>query len=229
MLDHLGSRARALLAAYAVLALANIVLSTTDAWAATTATKATLMPLLFGVLMTATTAPRGRTVRWTGVALGASWLGDLALQLDGETWFMAGLGAFLVAQLCYLRAFWPWARTGPVRRRPVLVVPYLAWWVLILVVLGPDLDEMLVPVVVYGLILVAMAAAATGLGRVAATGAALFVLSDSLIAATSLSDRFAFDASGAAVMTTYTLGQALIVLGVIATARRPAEAVGTRP
>lgn len=213
MLELLPPRARLALVAYGVLATANVASELAEHRLLTTATKALLMPLLL-VVLHATIGLRGRMARWVAAALVASWLGDLALTGSGD-WFLAGLGAFFVAQVCYIVAFWPAARSGPLRRRPVLALPYLAWWVVLLTLLAPALDELLVPVTIYGLVLVTMAAAATGLGRLTTIGAALFVVSDSLIAATTVTEQLVFSGSGAAVMATYTIGQALIVVGVI--------------
>lgn len=42
---------------------------------------------------------------WLLIGLAASWLGDLALVGRGHTAFVAGLGAFTVAHVCYLIAF----------------------------------------------------------------------------------------------------------------------------
>ena len=86
--------------------------------------------------------------------------------------------------------------------------------------LAADLGGLLVPVAVYGAVLCTMAALALGVHRWTAMGAGLFVISDSVLAATSLSDRLTIPADGAVVMATYTAGQALIVLGVLAASRR---------
>ncbi|TIC84813.1 lysoplasmalogenase [Nocardioides sp. GY 10113] len=205
------------LTAYAVVAVANVVGNLLDdPWLAHL-TKPLLVPLLLAVLLLGVTDRGSRLVRAATVALVFCWLGDLAL-MGGDDWFLVGLGAFLLGQVGYCTAFaTTWSR-NPIRDRKAVALPYLAWWALLLVALGPDLGGLIAPVAVYGAVLCTMAALALGVHRLTAVGAVSFVLSDSLIAATSLSDRFAFDASGAAVMATYTLGQALIVLGVIAAA-----------
>lgn len=207
--------ARRLLAAYAVLAVLNVVGQLLDGSLLDNATKPFLMPLLLGVLVTAT-RPGTRLLRLTAVALGFAWLGDLFLMPDGDTWFLLGLAGFLGAQVCYCLAFATRFAASPLRRRRALVLPYVAWWVLLLVVLGPDLGGLVAPVAVYGAVLCTMAALATGVHRWTTIGALLFVASDSVLAATSLSDRLSVPADGAVVMATYTLGQALIVLGVLA-------------
>ena len=112
-------------------------------------------------------------------------------------------------------------------RRPVLSIPYGAYWLLLLAALWPDLGGLAAPVAIYGLALVTMAALALGVNRLTAVGAVFFVASDSLIAATSLTDRFDFPGAGLMIMPMYCLGQALIVLSWIAVRRAvPREAAG---
>jgi uncharacterized membrane protein YhhN len=69
-------------------------------------------------------------------------------------------------------------------------------------------------VTLYAAALVTMAVLAIGVSPATAAGAALFLVSDSLIALTGLSDLLP-DAAGDAIMPTYVVGQLLIVLGVL--------------
>ena len=211
---------RVLLGAYVVAAVAQVLAQLLDLDPLYVVTKPLLMPLLLGFLV-ASAPLEGRLLRATAAALVWSWLGDLALMPDGDVWFLLGLLAFLLAHVCYLVGFATTYHDGPVARNKLLVVPYAAWFVLLLVVLGPDLGGMLAPVAVYGVVLCAMAALATGVNATTAVGAIVFVVSDSTLAATALTDRFAFDGDGALVMLTYCLGQLLIVLGVLAATTGP--------
>lgn len=211
---------RVLLLAYVVAAVAQVLAQVFDLDVLYVVTKPLLMPLLLGFLV-ASAPLEGRLLRATAAALVWSWLGDLALMPSGDVWFLLGLLAFLLAHVCYLVGFATTYADGPVARHQLLLVPYAAWFVLLLVVLGPDLGGMLVPVAVYGVVLCAMAALATGVNATTAVGAIVFVVSDSTLAATALTDRFAFDGDGAVVMLTYCLGQLLIVLGVLAATTRP--------
>lgn len=210
--------ARRFLAAYAIVSVANIVGQFTSGPALANLTKPFLMPLLLGYLL-ASTRLETRLLRLTAVALGFAWLGDLLLIPNGDLWFMLGLLGFLAAQICYCIAFATRFEDNPVRRNPIWSLAFIGWWALLLLVLGPDLGGLLVPVAVYGAVLCTMAALATGVHRWTAIGALLFLCSDSVMAATSLSDRISIPDEGAVVMTTYTLGQALIVVGVLAASR----------
>lgn len=181
-----------------------------------TVSKPLLMPALIAWAVTALQPSRLRTLLL--VALGWSWLGDLGLMPDGETWFLLGLGAFLVAQLSYAAAFWPF-RTTSVLARPVTALPYAVVLVGLLGVLWGDLGQLRIPVTVYATVIVGMAVLATGLNRATAIGAGLFVASDALIALNTLTGTLSLPAHGFWVMATYLAAQALLARGIQAGAR----------
>lgn len=195
------------------------------AWAG--GTQVLLMPALALVLLLSTAAPRPRVVRWALVALGCSWLGDsLPRLLDADAGFLAMIGCFWLAQVAWILAFWPW-RDRSVLTRPAALAPYalaaagLAAWC------GASAGPLLAPVVLYAVVLTAMAVLATGLGRVAGVGGALFMASDSLIA---LHAFVGLDLPGQGfwVMLTYVLAQALLVGAVAREAGRAAPRRGGR-
>ena len=188
-------------------------------------TKPLLMPALAGLAWTRTVP--GRTRRWLVAALAASFVGDVALMPAGDTWFLVGLGAFLVAQCLHITAMWPWARRSVLVVRRWRALPYGAAAVALLAVLAPGLGALVWPVGVYAAVIVTMAAVATGVSRTAALGAISFVVSDALIALTGLTTLVSLPRPGAWVMATYVAGQALIVLGVSAAASEDASAAAT--
>lgn len=200
--------------AYVGLGAANLVANAVHSRALEVGTKPLLMPLLMAQVSTAL-ADLGlrRADGWVLTALAFSTAGDVALLGSSDEAFLAGLGSFLLAQLSYLAAFREYRGQGPVAANRWLALPFAGWWVLLLGLLHSDLDEMLLPVAGYGAVLVTMAAQAWRVSPRVGAGAALFVLSDSLIALTSLSDRFAFAGDDVAIMATYLTGQALIATG----------------
>ena len=119
-----------------------------------------------------------------GLCLGA--LGDVLLELAGRIWFLAGLGAFLLAQLTYIGAFAtvePHALVAVIVAAGLLVpAAVVTRW------LWPHLGrEMRGPVVAYIAVITAMVAAAAGAvageGPVAAAPAAVaFYVSDLFVA-----------------------------------------------
>lgn len=185
------------------------------------------MPVLALVLWSRTRAPRGRLVRWTLVGLGLSWLGDSAPNLAGEHSFIVMVGFFLLAQVAYVIAFWPFRALSIASRSsqgwPLALLAYLVVLVVLLWWCVPGAGALAGPVVVYGTVLVAMAVLSTGVHRVAAIGGALFVVSDSLIALNAFADWYSISWQGFAVMSTYLVAQAMLVYGVLAVNRLAAR------
>jgi uncharacterized membrane protein YhhN len=173
------------------------------------------MPALAGVLLSAARWPRGRLVNLVAVALGLSWLGDLLPSFAGEQSFLVMVGCFLAAQIVYLVAFAPYVRRSVLHRRPVALVAYGAVLVGLVAACAPDAGDLLLPVAVYGGCLVSMAVLATGLGRVAGTGAAVFVVSDSLIALEQFVPGWHLPGQDFWVMLTYLAAQALLTYAVL--------------
>ncbi|WKE64237.1 lysoplasmalogenase [Gallaecimonas kandeliae] len=153
--------------------------------------------------------------RWLLAGLALSTVGDIFLMLPKER-FIAGLSAFLLAHLCYVAAFWPGlgAPHWPWLALLVLAAAPVAW------LLWPGLGVLKGPVVGYMAAIVAMAwlAGERYLGEpnvgtaLAAAGALVFMLSDSLLAL----DRFRRPFKGAQllVMATYFSAQYLLVLSL---------------
>jgi len=176
-------------------------------------TQVLLMPLLAAALFAGTSRPRGRLVGLVLIALFFSWLGDTVPRfVGGDGGFLSLVGCFLVAQVVYAVAFWPF-RKQSLLGRPAVVGVYGVALVLLVVLCAEEAGPLLVPVVVYGIALVTMAVLATGLGPVAGVGGAVFLVSDSLIALRAFAD-IDLPAHSFWVMLTYVVGQVLLVLAV---------------
>ena len=152
---------------------------------------------------------------WIAIGLFFSLLGDIAL-LRPADYFLPGLIAFLFAHIAYLIAF----------TRDAKFPAHFSIWLLFLLVaatlycyLFAGLPGILkLPVAVYALLLASMAGQAMGryavlhsrAGRLAAIGAALFMLSDALLSI----DRFRAPLPRASllILVPYFLGQWLIAL-----------------
>ncbi|CAL9443804.1 hypothetical protein SUDANB121_02315 [Nocardiopsis dassonvillei] len=214
---------RVFLALFVLTAAVHLAVQAVGAEAWSRPTQALLMPLLAAFAWTAAPPPRGRLVRLVAVALFFSWLGDTAPALaSGDAAFLVMVGFFLVAQVVYIVAFAPWWGQGPLRSNRTLLVPYAVVVAGLVALCAPGAGPLLVPVLVYGLLLGAMAVLSLGVHRWTAVGGALFLLSDGLIALRAFSPGFDLPLSGFWVMLTYTAAQALIVLGVLARDREPA-------
>lgn len=165
--------------------------------------------------------------RWLMIGMVFALLGDVFLMIREVDLFAPGLGAFLIMQLCYSRAFWLSIRrngqNSTLRSQWKWAIPFVLYLVIFLVVLrpafvqNPALTVLWWPVVIYALCLNTMGLLAVlRLGTVAyswvVAGALLFILSDSLIAI----DKFLTPVPGATwlIMSTYAAAQYLIIVGM---------------
>ncbi len=151
------------------------------------------------------------------VALVCCLVGDVLLMLPGERWFVFGLGAFLVAHVAYVVAFWLDGVSWGALVVGVAVVGAAVAWVgrriLRAVARGTERD-LLGPVAGYIAVISVMVASAIGTRQVlVVAGATSFYLSDALIAWT----RFIRDHRHGrlAVMVSYHLAQVLLVLSLV--------------
>lgn len=215
------ARRRGLMAAYAVLSVADTVLVGLGPRARRLhyVAEPLLMPVLAATLVEGSRG--GPVVRQVLAAQGMSWGGDVALMGRSERQFLAGVGSFFGAHVAYVAAFRALGAGSPtattsgrgVLALSTVLVPANA------VLAGRRDARFGGPVGVYGLVLSAMAANAAvlpvspGRGRIRA-GAALFLLSDSLIGAQQFLRDEPHPALESAVMATYTTGQWLISDGV---------------
>ncbi|MFD9504381.1 lysoplasmalogenase [Streptomyces sp. NPDC060035] len=171
--------------------------------AAQMVTKPLLMPLL------AAYAAARRGPRLLIAALLFGWGGDVLLMPDAEAAFLAGMGSFAVGHICYLWLF------GRARASLPAGLAYAAVLVTFLVLLWPGLPaDLRIPLTGYSLLLTAMAWRAGILGRYAALGGALFLLSDALIA-TGIADWPQLPVHDFWIMLTYLAAQYLLTTGVL--------------
>lgn len=215
------------LIAYLVVAGLNVLGGLLDSDELLVVSKPLLMPFLLAFFVASLGGLEHPLATWVKRALVFSWLGDLLLMGDGELFFILGIAGFLGAQICYIAGFRAFIGLGPLRDKPWLAAPYVAVGLGLLVILAPDLGVLLVPVTIYAAALVTMAVLAIGVSPATGTGAALFLLSDSLIALTGLSDVLP-ESAGDAIMPTYVVGQLLIVLGVLQNLGRLAQQTTVR-
>jgi uncharacterized membrane protein YhhN len=152
-------------------------------------------------------------------AVAASWAGD------GAGLFFPGLPTlpmmilfFAVAHICYIVLFWRAPGLPRPRRVPLWALVYAIWWIATLAVVGPHSGSLLIPLALYGLVLGGTAALSTRLGPTVAWGGVFFLVSDTLLAFREFLDAPTW--AGDLVMITYTLGQGLIVYGVVSLLRR---------
>jgi uncharacterized membrane protein YhhN len=207
----LGRAARAWLIAYVVASVVDLVAELAHWPLVALIALALCMPALLGFLLVARTT-RDRLTRLVGIALVFSWCGDVF----GAS-VLIKIAFFLVAQLCYAGAFWPYRSRSVLRRRPPLAVLYGLVVLIIIVVVAPPAGVLAPAVIIYAATIGTMAVLATGLDRLTAIGAAVFIVSDTIIALTTFVVPGRIPADQFLIMTTYLTAQLLIVLGVIRT------------
>jgi uncharacterized membrane protein YhhN len=120
---------------------------------------------------------------WFLAALALSLAGDVFLMLPPNGWFVPGLGSFLLAHVCFMAGFAVMGLSAPVvlAGLALVAVSSLTLGGRVLRALGPS--SLRVPVVAYMTVISVMVACALGTFRgLAVLGAALFYVSDALIA-----------------------------------------------
>ncbi|WP_299942658.1 lysoplasmalogenase [uncultured Microbulbifer sp.] len=156
----------------------------------------------------------GLTRALTLAALAFSALGDVLLEMDFPNQFIAGLGAFLLAQLIYAGNFLRRAdfrnRRSLLRAAPVLIAALLLARLIL-----PASAELAPAVLFYLLAIVVMALAAAanrGDSALLFGGAVTFMVSDTLIALNKFIAPIPF--ADTAIMLTYYSAQFFILYGI---------------
>ena len=168
-----------------------------------------------------------KVLQFAGAGFLFSWLGDLLMMFSADfTWFVLGIASFLVAQVFYiflfLRTIDLSGKTPFLKKKPMWLIPYIAFGLIMYIALFPQLDMVLrFAIFVYLVAILTMSAMALnrfGNGHpisfsLVFAGSLFFVLSDSLIAV----NRFlvAIPYEGLFIMTTYIAAQYLIMLGLL--------------
>ena len=204
--------ARAALLAYVLVSLLELVAQWFGLALLSWAALSLLMPLLIIFLLLAAPRPT-RLVGLVVLALVFSWFGDAL----GVT-LLIKIGFFLIAQICYLTAFWPFRRSG-LWARPIPLAGFLVALSVLIVWVGLQAGALAPAVIVYGASLALMTVAATGVARLCGVGAALFLISDVVLGLEFFVSAGSLPYALFVNMVLYLPGQALLVLGVLARAR----------
>ncbi|MFC9622271.1 lysoplasmalogenase [Streptomyces sp. NPDC056930] len=195
---------RPLLIAFLVASAVDLFGVLADVGAAHLVAKPLLMPLLAGYAA----ARRGPGLLIAALLFG--WGGDTLLLPDADAAFLIGMGSFAAGHVCYLWLF------GRARSSLPVGFVYAAVLATFVALLWSGLPaDMRIPMTGYSLLLTAMAYRAGTLGRYAAAGGALFLLSDALIA-TGIADWPQLPAPDFWVMLTYIAAQFLLTVGALA-------------
>ena len=165
-----------------------------------------------------------KSISFLLIALIFSLAGDFFLLFDAinPSLFIFGLISFLIAHVFYILLFLKIKKTNRPSQKPY-------WWLILLVsmytvslflLLYNSLGSLKIPVLIYASVLSMMFLSSAHAfdinkisGKLCIAGAALFVMSDSLLAINKF--YFPFSSAGLLVMLTYSFAQLFIVLGVL--------------
>ncbi|MCH6234102.1 lysoplasmalogenase [Cognataquiflexum rubidum] len=190
-------------------------------------TKPLILIALWGFFIFSSTTIKGTILRKSmSAALIFCWMGDVLLMFPDM--FLYGLGAFLMAHICYIIGF-KMAQTNPFAigkvdfvRLLLINLPIYIAASFVYFLINPGLGSIKVPVVIYLIVIVLMVTTARErYGKTNAVsfwqvfiGGAFFMVSDGVLAI----NRFyqSFPESGVIVMGTYIIAQFLIVKGILA-------------
>lgn len=158
---------------------------------------------------------------WLLSALFFSFWGDVFL-LDKAKFFVFGLASFLVAHILYVKISAGYLKKNSSSKIITSALPFVLLFAGLLTLIYPNLGEMLIPVLVYGVAISTFGALALLNYRQEKStanlwlllGAVLFIASDSLIALNNFyTPKRLFDIS---IITLYIVSQYLIVKAIIA-------------
>ena len=186
--------------------------------------KPLLLPLLM-LLLVFSTPPNaaGKIIMLT--ALLFSWWGDIFLMIESANplFFILGLACFLTTHILYIIYFLKIrsAAISLLKKQPLLVLLVVGYGIAMVFILFPHLGSLKIPVIVYALTICTMLLSSLHIfyktnkpaNYFFAAGAAIFVLSDSLLAFNKFYSPFAF--AGVGVMLTYCTAQYCMVTGYI--------------
>ena len=193
-----------------------------------------LMPFIIVFTWLSKPTPTPRFFMMLLTAQVFSWLGDIALALGIDALFLVGVALFLCAQISYILTFRRIPGNHLLKRRRWVLAPYVVYWVAILALMLPRVEvALIVPLFIYGTVLISMAVFAVDTwdrvprdaARMLVAGSILFVISDSMIALTKFGPLHSGAVEDTILIGTYCIAQILLALGVI----RAAEQVSRTP
>ncbi|MFZ1786589.1 MAG: lysoplasmalogenase [Ferruginibacter sp.] len=185
--------------------------------------KPLLLPALFTMLYFSRATYPGK--KWLLAGLFSSWLGDVFLLFEyrNALFFIFGLASFLTTHIFYIIYFLRIRATNSslLVKQPVLTILVLAYGISLVWQLYPLLGDLKLPVMLYAAVICSMLLCSLHIflrvNKKSAvfylSGAAAFVVSDSLLAINKFYHPFAF--AGVFIMITYCVAQYAIVRGYI--------------
>jgi len=154
-----------------------------------------------------------------------SWMGDIFLLFESinPLFFIFGLISFLFTHVCYIIFFLSTSSAMPslLKKQPIYILLILSYGTGLVWLLFPHLGKLQIPVILYSVVICSMLLCSIHIylkvkepaNRYYVSGAAFFVLSDSLLAIDKFYHTIPF--AGIWVMLSYCMAQYFIVRGFI--------------
>ena len=190
-------------------------------WA--TRSKPFLMPPLMLALIIQTHL-KTNNMRWLLAGVVFGWMGDLFLMQQGSLFFALGLFSFLIGHLIYICVFAQEViekkKSHYIMEKAYWILPYIALWIFCVILLSKHIEDFPVfPIYLYAFVIFLMSITAINRWNAVSKsswwlvflGSLFFIISDlSLSVKTFITP---FENSSLLIMSTYILGQGLIVYG----------------
>ena len=172
-------------------------------------TKTLLLPMLTLIYLTEAKSKISQLNKTFIAGLIFSFLGDLFLLFNWG--FLPGLGSFLLAHIFYIFCFKYLSKKKVAPKYAVIIFLY---FISLIAFLYPYLNEMKIPVIVYGITISTMLYFSLKTGNVKLIlGALMFVISDSVLAINLFVNKGTL--LGVLVMMTYVAAQWYFVKGML--------------
>ena len=157
---------------------------------------------------------------WYISALFFSFWGD-SLLLFKEQYFIYGLGSFLLAHILFITVTSKFLKQISISRILVHSIPFVAFLVCLMFLIGPSLNELLIPVLVYGTVISVFGVVTFLIYTQEKTtenlwlllGALIFISSDAILAINKFYESQ--EIYQVLIMATYVIAQFLICKAVI--------------
>ena len=178
-------------------------------------------PLVLLSLLALYTLSVSKRNKWYILALVFSFLGDVFLLFEGQLFFMIGLVSFLIAHLLFIKIILGWLTKSSLYTIIVAFIPFLITFSGLIYMLKDSLNELLIPVIIYGITisLFGVVSLLNYLNTKTAKalwmffGALVFITSDSILAINKF--YFSKEIFGILLMVTYIVAQYLIYRSMI--------------
>ena len=178
-------------------------------------------PMLLTLLAVVYLVSVKKPIFWYVLGMFFCFAGDVILMFNGATFFMAGIAAFLLGHVVYIKVTASFLPKELTAKMISSALPFVIFFGVLMYLIYPNLGGMLLPVIVYGITISTFGSVALLNYRSEKSienswlllGALIFIFSDSLLA---LNKFYApNEMYSVAIMITYILAQFLICKAMI--------------